>query len=490
MASDTTHKRRLLHLIQRALDRMGVPCQSAAIAVAVSGGPDSVALLRLLHALAQLHHHRLVVVHLNHGLRGTEADEDEAFVTRLAGELSLPFESFRVDLKSIHAERGGNLQDLARKYRYEFLLDRARKHQTPWIALGHTQDDQAETILLSLIRGTGKTGLGGMPETRDLDSEHRLIRPLLEIGREEIIQFLKQEEAAWREDSSNAAPYYSRNRLRRDILPLLKELNPQIAEALYAMGRVLAEEDRYLDRLTQEALNALREAALDGARLPGWKMLWSARHDRFLEHPPALQRRMLRTLLRRGLSRRNLPLARPVEDILEALGKDEPQWDLRLSENLYFGRRYEILFLGKERVAPEAQPILLPDAGEIPVPALNGVLKIERIPRPSDLASLLQSPEALSGHAAFLDAGTIRGPLTLRPRRPGERFTPLGMKGSRKVKKTMMEAEWTLEQRLQPRIVACGDAVVWIIGSTIAHSYRITDETKEILGLRFEENLS
>jgi tRNA(Ile)-lysidine synthase len=486
VASDTTHKRRLLHPIQRALDRMGVPPQGAAIAVAVSGGPDSAALLRLLHALAPSHPHRLVVAHLNHGLRGTEADEDEAFVIRLAGELGLPFESLRIDLKTIHAERGGNLQDLARKYDTNSCSIRPENTHTPWIALGHNRDDQAETILLSLIRGTGKTGLSGMPETRALDSEHRLIRPLLEIGRDEIIQFLKQRQAAWREDSSNAAPYYSRNRLRRDILPVLKELNPQIAETLSGMGRVLAEEDRYLNRLARKALNTLGEPALDGARLPGWNMFWSARYDRFLEQPPALLRRMLRLLLRRGFTRRNPPLARPVEDILEALGKDEPQWDLRLSENLYFGRRYEILFLGKERVAPEAQPILLPDAGEIPIPALNGILKIERIPRPANLTPLLQSREARSGHAAFLDAGTIRGPLTLRPRRPGERFTPLGMKGSRKVKKTMMEAELTREQRLEPRIVACGDAVVWIVGAAIAHPYRITDETKEIVWMRFE----
>jgi len=218
------------------------------ILLAVSGGADSVAMLQLLQEAAPHFRIQLAIAHFNHHLRGHESEEDEEFVKRLAESRKLDF--FRgEDTAGTLARFGGNLEERAREQRYTFLSMAAQQAQAQKIALGHTLDDQAETFLIRLLRGSGSTGLSGIPPARN----GIWIRPLLEINREEILQFLQERNLSWREDSSNNSMAFLRNRIRHHLLPILEqEYNPRVRTILAQTAEFLREDSESLKKMAVE----------------------------------------------------------------------------------------------------------------------------------------------------------------------------------------------------------------------------------------------
>lgn len=200
--------------------------------VAVSGGADSVALLR---ALLDGGRSGLTVAHVNHHLRGAESDADEAFVGHLAGSLGVGFRSTRIDVAKTAAR--GNLEATARRVRYDWLARVAAEVGAKWIASGHTADDQAETVLHRLIRGTGLRGLRGVVEWDELQPGRELVRPLLTVTRAELLDYLAGLGQPFRTDSSNADPRFTRNRIRAELVPLLKTFNPEVVDVLNRLAR-------------------------------------------------------------------------------------------------------------------------------------------------------------------------------------------------------------------------------------------------------------
>jgi tRNA(Ile)-lysidine synthase len=212
--------------------------------VAVSGGADSVALLRAL--ADEPANPDLVVAHLNHRMRGTESDADAAFVAGLCSHLPRRTES--IDVAATAA--GDNLEDTARRVRYDFLARVAREAGAGWVATAHTLDDQAETVLHRLIRGTGLRGLRGIAESRELVPAVRLLRPMLTLSRAEVIAYLRAISQSWREDATNRDPAFTRNRIRHELVPLLRSFNPEIEDAL---GRTAAQADEVYAGIEQVA---------------------------------------------------------------------------------------------------------------------------------------------------------------------------------------------------------------------------------------------
>jgi tRNA(Ile)-lysidine synthase len=255
----------LVAKVRQALDRLGVGPGNAI--VAVSGGPDSVTLLRALLALRDARPAGpLVIAHLNHQLRGAESDQDEAFVRdlhaalRAGGNTELEFRCARLDMAT--EATGENLEARARRVRYAWLADQARAHGLRIVLTGHTADDQAETVLHRLIRGTGLQGLRGIAVCRPLDHEIDVIRPLLTVTRAEVLAYLEAEGQAYHVDSSNADRRYTRNRIRHELLPLLAGYNPSIAEVL----RRLAEQaEEHFQHTEAEAGRLLGEVELPRA---------------------------------------------------------------------------------------------------------------------------------------------------------------------------------------------------------------------------------
>ncbi|MCA9247527.1 MAG: tRNA lysidine(34) synthetase TilS [Planctomycetales bacterium] len=227
--------------------------QDVTTLVAVSGGADSVALLRALTRLKSAGEGRLVVAHLNHALRGESSDADEQFVRDLAHKLSLEFTSERVDIGG-HPQTDG-LEAAARDARYAFFARAAERFGARYIALAHTRDDQVETILHRIVRGTGIAGLAGIPRTRRLSESATLVRPLLSSSRTEICSYLNRLGQTWREDATNADIRHTRNRIRNVLLPLLlDQFNPRADEAMLRLGALAGEMQSIVDTRIDELI--------------------------------------------------------------------------------------------------------------------------------------------------------------------------------------------------------------------------------------------
>jgi len=217
-----------------ALHRLMKP--GSRVLAAVSGGPDSVCLAHWLSVQARKKCLTVRLVHIHHGLRGREADGDALFVERLGEKLDLPVAIVRAPVRALAAKRGLGLEEAGRKERYRVLGERARRGRFTAVATGHQLDDQAETVLLHLLRGTSLEGLGGIAPRRELRAGVELIRPLLPLTRAEVLLYLKLHGLEWREDASNADPKFTRNWVRREVLPLLEKRAPGVKDRLAAIA--------------------------------------------------------------------------------------------------------------------------------------------------------------------------------------------------------------------------------------------------------------
>ena len=254
--------------------------------VAISGGPDSVALLSILHQLRSRWKLTLTAIHCNYGLRGAESEEDQRFVESLCHSLVVPLHVRRAH---IHTDRRtASLQAEARDIRYRLMQEVRTMSGADRIAVGHTADDQAETVLLWMLRGAGLTGLSGMPAIRD----DAVVRPLYEATRREILTYLRTAGVSYREDSSNAKPLYLRNRIRREVIPLLTRLVPSSTTALCRLADLCRADDHYLDQ----------EVTVRTASAVKWDPTgaWTLDRRTLVDLPLSLQRRCLRQLLRRS----------------------------------------------------------------------------------------------------------------------------------------------------------------------------------------------
>lgn len=277
----------LVAAVDRALRASNVPCRGGALVVGLSGGADSVALLDALASLRRRRGFRLVAAHLDHGLRAGSAG-DAAFCAELCRGLDVPLRVASADVRGRARREKGGLEQAARRERYAFLRRVREEEKAEAIAVAHTRDDQAETLLLRLLRGAGATGLGGMRPRRG-----DLVRPLLGVSREEVLAHLRDRGLAWREDPSNADTAHRRNRVRHELLPYLEErFNPGIRAALARTASVLADEAAHV--------RAEAEALLAGiAREEGGALL--LKRVPLAEAPTAIARAAIRqALLRKG----------------------------------------------------------------------------------------------------------------------------------------------------------------------------------------------
>ena len=249
--------------IKRYIEKNQLICPGDGVVVGLSGGPDSVFLLYALHTLQARMGFTLRAVHVHHGIRGAEADRDEAFSAELCAKLAVPFQAEHVAAPAYAAQHGLSLEEAARILRYEALEAARQQLTTPtaWIAVAHHLDDQAETVLHNLVRGAGLRGLAGMENRRN-----HVIRPLLSIKREDILKWLEQNKIAYVTDSTNADPHYTRNRIRSTVLPELREINPEASAHIAHSAALLREADAYFHALALRYVDA--HATLTASPVP------------------------------------------------------------------------------------------------------------------------------------------------------------------------------------------------------------------------------
>ena len=438
------------------------------VLAAVSGGPDSVALLHLLDRLKSEFDLRLEVAHVDHGMRGRESKEDARFVARMADRLGLPFHVKAIDLPKLKAERGkGNLEALAREERYRFLAETAARRGLEQIATGHTRDDQAETVLMRFFRGSGRKGLGAMAPVSKLGGslrgEVRLIRPLIETSREDVEKYLAAEKLKFRLDRTNLDPALVRNWIRLDLLPRLrKRLDRGLDLRLVRMAEALRDEEEFLEGLTR---SLLPQIARDGNLLRG----------PLLEQPRAMQRRLVRLWLKDALgSLRGVDLDH-VEAVLGLVFDGPPQGRVALPGGREAARLYDVLSLEKKGRARGAARYSypLPLGGEVAIPEAG--MKI------SSARGAPSGARPGNDFEALFDAGALPETLTARNFRPGDRFQPLGMQGRKKLKDLFIEKKVPLGARAALPLLLAGEKILWVPGCGRSRIAKIGPATREVL---------
>ncbi len=471
------HKQVILAIRARSLVAPGQK-----VLVAVSGGPDSVALLSILHSLASKWNLSLTVVHCNYGLRGAESDGDASFVGALCRRLKLPCLVRSLPIPQPGAGVSSSLQARARDLRYRLFREVAGELGAHRVALGHTADDQAETVLLRMLRGAGLRGLAGMPHIR----ERLFVRPLLGVTRGEILSYLETLGMSFRTDSSNAKSIYLRNRVRHELLPVMESLAPATIKLLARQADILREDDRVLDRLAAQRL-ARSIQSRDSNRIVLDRIA-------LLKQPASLQRRMLRLA---------------IQALWPSAGGLRGDWVLSILASLATRRSGGSWKAGPLMVTSEqgkvrvtiASPQHLP-TGEVPHsapttpafvadamtmsclpstvswPSTGERIHIRAVTRERGLA-LLERP---SSAVALFDAEHLSLPLTVRSWRRGDWFFPTGMAGRRKkLQDYFTDAKLSRSVREHMPLLLSQQNIAWIVGQRIDARFAATASTERFI---------
>jgi tRNA(Ile)-lysidine synthase len=508
--------RSVLKRVQEAIEEHDLLAPGDLVVVGLSGGPDSLCLLHVLRHLCEALNVTLHVAHLNHSTRGAASDADADFVRATAAEWNLPVTIEKLDIPRLADEHGLAFEEAARRARYAFLSRVAARVGAKSIAVGHNADDQAETILMHVIRGSGLAGLRGMlPRTpitsyrlltsfdasasrdehpsgrgsgSDAHTELRptpsIIRPLLGVPRADIERYCAAHDLQPRFDRSNLDTTYFRNRLRHELLPELETYNPRIRERLCHLARVAAADYELLVEARRDAWeDVVREEREDAVvfDLETWQAL-----------PVALQRSTLREAayrLRRSL--RDVTFVH-VENAREVALEGETGKASTLPMGLELKVGYDTLTVGdaSQPGPPPDEPLLWSDdplpvtvPGSTPLPETDWVLEA-RAPSRWTMAEITTSDHPWTG---FFDAEVLTEPLVVRPRRKGDRFQPLGMKGHHvKVSELMINLKIPEPWRNHvPLLVAAGE-ILWVCGYRVAESARVTPDTESVMMFHFE----
>ncbi len=443
------------------------------LVVAVSGGPDSVCLLHILCKLRDKLGTKLHVAHLNHQLRGAESEADAEYVAQLARKLDLPATIERRDVKAYRAEQRLSLEEAAREVRYTFLAQVAESIGTDRVAVGHTADDHIETILMHLIRGSGTKGLRGLlPSSRwqsPAGGSLIIARPLLPLSREETALYCQQLELEPRLDASNLSLSPLRNRIRQQLLPLLRSYNPRVAEALLRTAHIAADDLAFLE---EEAARRWDEITREQGK--------SITFDKakFLELPPALKRHLLRTALEKLLGTLKDVETCHIEDMMEALSKPAGKKIILLG-GLVFSIQYDEYLLGPDPAALSPYPVL---EGEFAL-VIPGKTELPGWQVTASIIGREEMKEKDNDFTAYFDLDKVGRKLLVRPRRPGDRFQPLGMSQPKKLNEFMIDRKIPRPWRGRIPIVCSPQHIVWVAGWQIDERVKVTETTQKVLRL-------
>ncbi len=471
----------LLNDLQRWLTARDMFRGPARWVVGVSGGPDSTALVHALRAVSQKHDldWALHVAHLNHGLRPDEADGDEAFVRELAASLQLPCTCERIDVHGLIEREGGSTEEVARRVRYEFLERVALQTASKRVAVGHHADDDAETILHRICRGTGLRGLAGMQPERPIQNGSRitLVRPFLHFPRNRIEEVCRAEGIAYRVDSSNAQPIYTRGKIRNLVMPMLAEqLNPNVGEALIR----LAEQARWYSVYLEDAAARTYDALVISE---------SQRRIELNNHALRSKQRIIqaevvrRTIGQISAGQRDLGFAH-IDDVLR-LAADLPSGkELHLPAGIVVRKVYDRLVFearAQQETHEEIAPVFLSCPGQTALPALQASLTAEVCDVSTDKIAELRTNR--DPHEEWLDFERLQLPLYVRGRRAGDRFWPLGAPGSKTLGEFFSDEKVDPSLRAQTGVVCDQSGPAWVMPLRIDERVKLRPTSRRALRL-------
>ncbi len=442
--------------------------RGARIILAVSGGVDSSVMLDIMVELAFRNGYELFVAHFNHRLRGDSADSDEEFVRTRARELALPFIGGSADISSYASRAKISVEQASRDVRYRFLEQVARKSNAGLVATAHTANDTVETLLLNLMRGTGLTGLSGIPARRRFTKDCSLIRPFLNVKKAELEVYASASGTKWREDESNNLMLFTRNKIRHDLLPRLQaDYSPAIVDILLRTSRLLSGADKAVTQMVERSVQRIVKAK-GSSRIT---LLIAA----LQAHSEFLQGELLQRIIQKQFHILPLPIA-AVDRLLKLMDAD-------------VGTRTDIsgrLFALKDRetiiVAEKQASYSLKMAVEKGQEYTVGNFRIKLSEVAVDVAKFDQNP-----NVEFLDMETTPRRMTLRTWEPGDSFRPLGMRGSMKISDFLTNQKVPLLDKQHQLVLATSRDILWVVGHRISETFRVPKGAKTALKVEWSE---
>jgi tRNA(Ile)-lysidine synthase len=458
--------------VAETIERHKMLTRGDKVLIGVSGGADSVALVHLMVALRRVMDLQLAVAHLNHGLRSDASDREAGFVEELSNKLGLLFHCKKIELDP----HRGSLEERARRARYRFYKHLMHEYGYNKLALGHQADDNAESVLLHLLRGSGIRGLSGIPPKRG----RVIVRPLIETSRSDIEAYLKSCGIAHVEDASNNDMRFQRNRIRHQLIPLLqREYNPNIRITLNRLAGLCRDEQAWL--------NTLLKPVLDSALIDSGTERLELRADRLLDTPPAAQRRVIRMALRSWMGDLKRMGFDHIDAVIDLLHNHGAGSRLSLPRHIVAERTGDGLRFFKSATRGEdagglssgfsytiAHP---PERGLIlQIPEAGCRLHITIVPSPN-----LAIGKKAGKNVVWFDSDALEFPLTVRNHEPGDRLAPYGMQGTQKVKKIFIDRKIPHNRRSRIPIVTQDDTILWIAGIRRGSAAPVLDTTQHVL---------
>lgn len=470
-------EKKILKVVRETIHTYQMFRTGDSVLVAVSGGPDSVTLLHVLCTLAPEYKLRLGIAHLNHCLRNEEADRDAEFVTALARQLNLPCYSEKRNVIAYQRTYRLSLEEAARKIRYLFYHEIARQHGFNKIALGHTGDDNAELVLMSLLRGSGPLGLSGIPPVRNSN----IVRPIIRLKRSDVYAYTTEKNLAYVLDTSNIDPKFLRNKLRHQLIPELKaSYNPRIIETLNRIGSIMRAENRYVENILQPVF----EKSVSGKDIGCIRLSVPVIESL----AKAVKRRIVRkAILAVKQDLRRITLAH-VDAALKLLETGPLNGRLNLPDGIRIFRNQKEVVVCDDTLIPDDETgtsgrgSSSPYQYEIAPPATlfireaNATISL----REFGAADLTQLSHA-GKHIAYVDVEKLHFPLVVRNVRPGDRFSPLGLKGTQKVKTYFINNKVPRSERQRCPIVLSRGNIIWVAGHRIDNHVKVRPGTRKIL---------
>jgi tRNA(Ile)-lysidine synthase len=461
--------------VYRFIKEYGLVAGGEKVLVAVSGGPDSVCMLRVLNSLKDVLNIQLHAAHLDHCLRGGESDADAKYVGELAAKLGIPCSIEKRDVNEWNKKSKTSLEEAAREVRYRFLEETARQVGATRVAVGHTRDDQVETTLMHYLRGAGIQGLRGLRAAAPIPYGSRedgiwVVRPLLKASRQETAAYCYSHDLKPCCDPSNSDTRFLRNRIRLELIPLLRQYNPEIDDALVRLAGLAGEDADFIDEQAATACGtvATREGSLtclDSGKLRGL--------------PLALQRRVFRIVLEQSYGSLRDIEASHVEALVSLLFSNTGKCVHLPGGIMATNERNRIVVAGQGATAcpwpvlEQAYTLNIPGETRLPGWRVAADLMSENFFREDDIFS------------ASFDISKAGRQLTVRGRRPGDRFHPLGMAHSRKLQDFMVDSAIPRSWRDSVPIVCSGKEIVWVVGWRIDDRVKVTAATNGVLRLEF-----